>query len=143
MQIRTHKMIKSGIAGLHQYHSQHRVHVMNLLDEGKSHMNSIVDAIDEKIRQFEVSRVQSLRPPQGDDKLEENECRDVHMATDAGSNSLSKVCSLMLCICWSSVCVCVFSSKRMRILGKVTHIVTTLQVSFCLFIDNDVELCIS
>ncbi|KAE8008127.1 hypothetical protein FH972_004667 [Carpinus fangiana] len=88
--IRTHKMIKSGIAGLHQYHSQHRVHVMNLLDEGKSHMNSIVDAIEEKIRRFEVSRVQSLRPPQGDDKLEENECRDVHMATDAGSNLLLK-----------------------------------------------------
>jgi hypothetical protein len=110
MQIRTHKMIKSGIAGLHQYHSQHRVHVMNLLDEGKSHMNSIVDAIDEKIRQFEVSRVQSLRPPQGDDKLEENECRDVHMATDAGFNLLSKVCSLQayaVHLLVFSVCVCV------------------------------------
>lgn len=86
----TYKMIKGEIAGLHQYHSQHRVHVMNLLDEGKSHMKSIVDVIEENIRQFEVSRVQSLRPPQGDEKLEEYEFRDVHMATDAGSDLLSK-----------------------------------------------------
>ncbi|XP_062176354.1 uncharacterized protein LOC133881440 isoform X2 [Alnus glutinosa] len=88
--IRSDKMIRSGIAGLHQYHSQHRVHVMNLLDEGKSHMKSIVDVMEEKIRQFEESRVRSLRPPQGDEKLEEYECRDVHMAIDAGSHLLSK-----------------------------------------------------
>jgi len=112
-------MIRSGIAGLHQYHSQHRVHVMNLLDEGKSHMKSIVDVMEEKIRQFEESRVRSLRPPQGDEKLEEYECRDVHMAIDAGSHLLSKVCDcrLILCICWVSslslslplsLCVCVW-----------------------------------
>lgn len=86
----TAKMIKNGIEELHQYHSQHRVQVMNVLDEGKSYLKSIVDLIEEKIRQLEVSRVQSLGPPPAEEKLEEYECRDVHMTTDAESDWLCK-----------------------------------------------------
>lgn len=84
------KMIKDGIAELHQYHYQHRVQVMNLLDDGKSYMKSIVDMIEKNIRQFEVSRVQHLRFPRGEGKPEEYECRDVHMATVVESDLLSK-----------------------------------------------------
>ncbi|KAK4563393.1 hypothetical protein RGQ29_005780 [Quercus rubra] len=84
------KMIKDGIAELHQYHYQHRVQVMNLLDDGKSYMKSIVDMIEKNIRQLEVSRVQSLGSPRGDEKPEEYECRDVHMATVVESDLLSK-----------------------------------------------------
>ncbi|KAK7853981.1 hypothetical protein CFP56_034158, partial [Quercus suber] len=68
----------------------HRVQVMNLLDDGKSYMKSIVDMIEKNIRQFEVSRVQSLGSPRGEDKPEEYECRDVHMATVVESDLLSK-----------------------------------------------------
>ncbi|KAK4563398.1 hypothetical protein RGQ29_005780 [Quercus rubra] len=90
------KMIKDGIAELHQYHYQHRVQVMNLLDDGKSYMKSIVDMIEKNIRQLEVSRVQSLGSPRGDEKPEEYECRDVHMATVVESDLLSKVAALLL-----------------------------------------------
>ena len=89
-------MIKDGIAELHQYHYQHRVQVMNLLDDGKSYMKSIVDMIEKNIRQLEVSRVQSLGSPRGDEKPEEYECRDVHMATVVESDLLSKVGSRRL-----------------------------------------------
>ena len=89
-------MIKDGIAELHQYHYQHRVQVMNLLDDGKSYMKSIVDMIEKNIRQLEVSRVQSLGSPRGDEKPEEYECRDVHMATVVESDLLPKVGSLQL-----------------------------------------------
>ena len=95
-QICSTKMIKDGIAELHQYHYQHRVQVMNLLDDGKSYMKSIVDMIEKNIRQLEVSRVQSLGSPRGDEKPEEYECRDVHMATVVESDLLSKVGSLRL-----------------------------------------------
>ena len=95
-QICSTKMIKDGIAELHQYHYQHRVQVMNLLDDGKSYMKSIVDMIEKNIRQLEVSRVQSLGSPRGDEKPEEYECRDVHMATVVESDLLSKVGSRRL-----------------------------------------------
>ncbi|KAM3742695.1 hypothetical protein ACB098_07G087200 [Castanea mollissima] len=84
------KMIKDGIAELHQYHYQHRVQIMNLLEDGKSYMKSVVDMIEKNIRQFEVSRVQSLGSPRGEEKPEEYECRDVHMATVIESDLLSK-----------------------------------------------------
>ncbi|XP_075673958.1 uncharacterized protein LOC142643291 isoform X4 [Castanea sativa] len=84
------KMIKDGIAELHQYHYQHRVQIMNLLEDGKSYMKSVVDMIEKNIRQFEVSRVQSLGSPRGEEKSEEYECRDVHMATVVESDLLSK-----------------------------------------------------
>ncbi|KAF5448281.1 hypothetical protein F2P56_028835 [Juglans regia] len=86
----TDKMIKNGIAELYQYHSQQRVHVMNLLDEGRFHMKSIVDAIEKKIRQFEVRKVQSSGPSQEDEKRDEYECRDVHMTSEAVFDLLSK-----------------------------------------------------
>ncbi|KAL5563418.1 hypothetical protein UlMin_033165 [Ulmus minor] len=44
-------MIKDGIAELWHYHSQCRVHITSLLDDGRSHIKSVVDLIDEKIRQ--------------------------------------------------------------------------------------------
>lgn len=131
MQMHTYKMIKSEIAGLHQYHSQHRVHVMNLLDEGKSHMKSIVDVIEENIRQFEVSRVQSLRPPQGDEKLEEYEFRDVHMATDAGSDLLSKVCSLQA---YAVCCLLGFFSVCVVYSGYILCINFALPLCVCVFL---------
>lgn len=67
---------------------------MNLLDEGRFHMKSIVDAIEKKVRQFEVRKVQSSESPQEDEKLDEYECRDVHMTSEASFDLLSKVCSL-------------------------------------------------
>uniref|UniRef100_A0A5B6YQB4 Putative myosin-10 isoform X1 n=1 Tax=Davidia involucrata TaxID=16924 RepID=A0A5B6YQB4_DAVIN len=88
--ILSEETIKKGISGLHHYHSQHRVHIMNLLDEGSSHLKSIVDVIEEKLRQLDVNREQNLKSPQRDVKLDESECRDVHVNTDASSDSIKE-----------------------------------------------------
>ncbi|KAL5545047.1 hypothetical protein UlMin_008831 [Ulmus minor] len=53
-------MIKDGIAELWHYHSQCRVHITSLLDDGRSHIKSVVDLIDEKIRQPDVNNTQNL-----------------------------------------------------------------------------------
>ncbi|KAA8545768.1 hypothetical protein F0562_020781 [Nyssa sinensis] len=52
--ILSQETIKKGISGLHHYHSQHRVHIMNLLDEGSSHLKSIVNVVEEKISQLHI-----------------------------------------------------------------------------------------
>lgn len=84
------KMIKNEIAELHHYHSQHRVHVINLLNEGKASIKSICDAIEEKSRQIDVGRLQKVGPPPGDVKQDKDNCQDVHENADAEPQLLSK-----------------------------------------------------
>lgn len=86
----SHQMFKNRISGLLHYHSQHRLHVVNLLDEGKSHLKSIIDVVEEKIRQLDADREQNLEPPQRDLKLYENECRDVHVSIVGDHNSVAE-----------------------------------------------------
>ncbi|KAK1558509.1 hypothetical protein Q3G72_003169 [Acer saccharum] len=84
------KLIIKGIEELHHCHSQHRSHIGNLLDEERSHIKLIVDVIEEKIQQFDGSRKQSTGTCQRVEKLDEFECRDVHISTDANTSLVLK-----------------------------------------------------
>ncbi|TXG64089.1 hypothetical protein EZV62_011083 [Acer yangbiense] len=84
------KLIIKGIEELRHCHSQHRSHIGNLLDEERSHIKSIVDVIEEKIQQFDGSRKQSTGTCQRVEKLDEFECRDVHISTDANTSLVLK-----------------------------------------------------
>lgn len=84
------KMIQNGVSELLRYHSQQRVHIINLLDEGKSHLRSIIDAVEEKIRQLGMSRAQNMDSPQRYLKLDENKCQDVHTSTDVDPSLVVK-----------------------------------------------------
>lgn len=84
------EMIKKGISGLHRYHSEHKAYIMNLLDEGYSDLKSIIEVVEEKIRQLDASREQSWKSPPRDVMLDENDCRDLHVNTIADPNLFSK-----------------------------------------------------
>ncbi|PRQ22664.1 hypothetical protein RchiOBHm_Chr6g0252731 [Rosa chinensis] len=81
--IRSDGMIKKEMAELHHHHSQQKVHIMSLLNEGSSCIKSIIDAVEKKCRQIDASRLQKLEPHMGDVKQGESECQDVHEITDA------------------------------------------------------------
>lgn len=82
-------MIKNRIAELRHYYSECRVHIVNLLDDGKSLIKSSVDAIDEKITEFGASKAQTLDlSPR--EVNQEHECRDVHITPDVPRDLLSK-----------------------------------------------------
>ncbi|XLS75386.1 hypothetical protein HN51_032251 [Arachis hypogaea] len=66
----------NGIANLKHHHSQYKEHIMNLLNDGKSSIKSIINVIDERVRNFDQSTVPYLIP-QRDGQLEDHECRDV------------------------------------------------------------------
>ena len=51
-QIQLDRMVMDGIARLSNYHSEHRVHIMNLLNEGRLHVKSTIDMLEEKIGQI-------------------------------------------------------------------------------------------
>ncbi|XP_068320944.1 uncharacterized protein [Pyrus communis] len=67
--ILTNKMIKHEIAELHHYHSQHRVLIMNLLNEGKASIKSVIDAIEENCRQIDATRLQRHKSSNADPQL--------------------------------------------------------------------------
>ncbi|CAM8917376.1 unnamed protein product [Rhodiola kirilowii] len=81
--------IKSCVLGLRSYHSQHKAQIMELLDVEKSYVRSIVDALNGKIRATSMRREHTLDPPERDVPLDD-ECRDVHMSSDAGIAPSSK-----------------------------------------------------
>ncbi|THG14555.1 hypothetical protein TEA_002587 [Camellia sinensis var. sinensis] len=85
------EMIKRGISGLHHYHSEHKAYIMNLLDEGYSDLKSIIEVVEEKIRQLDASREQSWKSPLRDVMLDENDCRDLHVNTIADPNLFNKL----------------------------------------------------
>ncbi|XP_050366917.1 uncharacterized protein LOC126785317 isoform X1 [Argentina anserina] len=78
---RTAGMITKEVVELRHYYSQHKVYIMNLLDEGNSCIKSIIDAVEKKCRQIDASRLQKLDPPPEDVKQDESECQDVHEIT--------------------------------------------------------------
>ncbi|KAL3814320.1 hypothetical protein ACJIZ3_015588 [Penstemon smallii] len=59
--ILSEEKVKKQISALLHYHSQYRMDIMNLLDEGNSELKSIVDVIVGKIRQLELSREHDLK----------------------------------------------------------------------------------
>ncbi|KAF2294396.1 hypothetical protein GH714_010269 [Hevea brasiliensis] len=89
-QIHLDKMIMNGVAELHHYHSENRVHVMNLLNEGRLHITSMVNVLEEKIGQIDVSREQNLGLSHRVVNVDENECRDVHINNDVDPALVSK-----------------------------------------------------
>ncbi|RYR33784.1 hypothetical protein Ahy_A10g048422 [Arachis hypogaea] len=50
----------NGIANLKHHHSQYKEHIMNLLNDGKSSIKSIINVIDERVRNFDQSTVAAL-----------------------------------------------------------------------------------
>ncbi|KAK9183887.1 hypothetical protein WN943_024232 [Citrus x changshan-huyou] len=89
--IHSDKFISNAIAELRLCHSQLRVHVVNSLEEGRSRIKSISDVIEEKTQHCDdVIRGQNTGTYQRETKLDEFECRDVHINNDANTNLVSQ-----------------------------------------------------
>ncbi|KAK6159204.1 hypothetical protein DH2020_006518 [Rehmannia glutinosa] len=106
--ILSEEKIKKQISALQHHHSQFRIDITNLLDEGYSELKSINDAVVEKIRQLELSRECNLESSViQDEELHESECKDVHISADSSPASIIKACSLLCCVL---TCVCLSMS---------------------------------
>ncbi|GLU09044.1 hypothetical protein SLE2022_259230 [Rubroshorea leprosula] len=99
--IASDNMILNKITELCHYHSQHRIQIINLLDEGRSHVEWIVDKVVAKCRQLEM-KGQNLEPTHSDVKLPGCKHRDVNLGMpDLTSEALAqalqeKVAALLL-----------------------------------------------
>ncbi|EYU21870.1 hypothetical protein MIMGU_mgv1a023746mg, partial [Erythranthe guttata] len=85
--------IKKQISALLNDHSQYKIDITNLLDEGYSELKSITDSVIEKINEFEMSEKEcnSKSSSVQEKESNENECRDVHINADSGPASITKI----------------------------------------------------
>ncbi|KAK7266850.1 hypothetical protein RIF29_19507 [Crotalaria pallida] len=79
---RMNKVIENDIADLKRYYCQDRDHIVTLLNDGESNIKSIVNVIDERVRRFDQSTIPNSIPER-DAELEDHECRDVHISSQA------------------------------------------------------------
>ncbi|KAK9077223.1 hypothetical protein SSX86_005560 [Deinandra increscens subsp. villosa] len=82
--------LKMGLSGLHSLHSQHKLEIVNTLEEEFSYFKSIVDEIKEHMKQISMNGELNRLSPQRVTILQENDCRDVHISPDASSDTNTK-----------------------------------------------------
>ncbi|KAL6517500.1 hypothetical protein OROMI_033201 [Orobanche minor] len=83
--------IKEQISALHQHHYWYRNEIANLLNEGYSELNSVNNAVVEKMRQLRPNRENILETYlTREEELHDSECKDVHISHDSDAASISK-----------------------------------------------------
>lgn len=83
--------MKRDVLDLHSFHSQHRLEIVNLLQEESSYIKSVTNEIEVNMRQICVNgEPDSLSVPR-EMVLQENDVRDVHISPDAASDTNTKV----------------------------------------------------
>jgi len=123
------------ISMLRDFHSQHRINITKLFDEGFSELKSDLRMVEEKFRQLDMSSSgNDLISPQVDD-VKESECRDVHINTESSAELSTEVtaflqflqhlnsCHRLLLICFFAISLvyilCRFACVLLRVLNFV------------------------
>ncbi|XP_070027393.1 uncharacterized protein [Nicotiana sylvestris] len=88
--IRSEEKLRAQISTFHHCHSQHRLDITSLLDEGFSHIKSARNMVEEKLKGCSMSE-RDLNSSQVDDlKFNELEFQDVRINNDDGSDLIFK-----------------------------------------------------
>lgn len=68
---------------LRHFHTQNRFEVMSFLEQEKNQFKSMLDAVQERIAQFQANMINNSEPVQIGMKIDDMECHDVHITMDA------------------------------------------------------------
>lgn len=61
MQLVSDKMLRNGISGLRQHHSLHRLQIMDVLEEERCYLNSLISMVNFKIKQITETREMAIQ----------------------------------------------------------------------------------
>ncbi|KAL3350438.1 hypothetical protein AABB24_023082 [Solanum stoloniferum] len=88
--ILSEEKLRAQISAFRHYHSQHRLNITSLLDEGFSHIKSALNMVEEKLKDCSMSE-RDINSSQVDNlKLNELERQDVRINNDDGSDLILK-----------------------------------------------------
>ncbi|KAK9158427.1 hypothetical protein Scep_005001 [Stephania cephalantha] len=88
IQILLHNLVKIGISKLRDFHTEHRVEIVGLLEQEKAQFKSMHDLIGERVKQFVEKRLYACDLLQTEVKVDDIECRDVHITMDSNSSAV-------------------------------------------------------
>lgn len=88
--ILSEEKLRAQISAFRHYHSQHRLNIMSLLDEGFSHIKSAMNMVEEKLKDCSTSERDIHSSQVNDLKFNELECQDVQINNDDGSELIFK-----------------------------------------------------
>ncbi|XP_015073881.1 myosin-13 isoform X2 [Solanum pennellii] len=87
--ILSEEKLRAQISAFRLYHSQHKIDITSLLDEGFSHIKSAVNMVDEKLKDCSMSE-RDINSSQVDNLKNELEHQDVRVNNDDGSELIFK-----------------------------------------------------
>ncbi|KAK9083406.1 hypothetical protein Scep_029877 [Stephania cephalantha] len=87
-EILLHNLVKIGISKLRDFHTEHRVEIVGLLEQEKAQFKSMHDLIGERVKQFVEKRLYACDLLQTEVKVDDIECRDVHITMDSNSSAV-------------------------------------------------------
>lgn len=88
--ILSEEKLRAQISAFRHYHSQHRLNITSLLDEGFSHIKSAMNMVEEKLKDCGTSEREIHSSQVNDLKFNELECQDVQINNDDGSDLIFK-----------------------------------------------------
>ncbi|KAK9157694.1 hypothetical protein Scep_004268 [Stephania cephalantha] len=87
-EILLHNLVKIGISKLRDFHTEHRVEIVGLLEQEKAQFKSMHDLIGERVKQFVEKRLYACDLLETEVKVDDIECRDVHITMDSNSSAV-------------------------------------------------------
>ncbi|XP_055815977.1 uncharacterized protein LOC129885646 isoform X2 [Solanum dulcamara] len=89
-EILSEEKLRAQLSAFRHHHSQHRLNIMSLLDEGFSHIKSAMNMVEEKLKDCSTSERDIHSSQVNDLKFNELECQGVRINNDDGSDLIFK-----------------------------------------------------
>lgn len=89
-------LVEEGLSALRSYHVEHRLKIIQELDEVSSWMDKMLDEVCRRLSESQINHESSVVSSDGEIQCDDVECKDVHVMNDANSHLLDRVCILSI-----------------------------------------------
>ncbi|XP_074579914.1 uncharacterized protein LOC141836346 isoform X2 [Curcuma longa] len=89
-QIMLASLVEEGLSALRSYHVEHRLKIIQELDEVSSWMDKMLDEVCRRLSESQINHESSVVSSDGEIQCDDVECKDVHVMNDANSHLLDR-----------------------------------------------------
>lgn len=89
-------LVKEGLSAMRSYHVEHRLKIIQELDEVSSWMDKMLVEVRRRLSESQMDHESSVVSSDGEKQCDDVECKDVHVMNDVNSHLLDRVCILSI-----------------------------------------------
>ncbi|KAG6510987.1 hypothetical protein ZIOFF_029036 [Zingiber officinale] len=93
-QIMLASLVKEGLSAMRSYHVEHRLKIIQELDEVSSWMDKMLVEVRRRLSESQMDHESSVVSSDGEKQCDDVECKDVHVMNDVNSHLLDRVSHL-------------------------------------------------